>query len=181
MGFPGGAVVKNLLASQETQETDAHSIPGLGRSPELGNGNLLQYSWKYWSLESSVDRGACRLQSMGSQRVRHDWAPKHYMHIHVYCCWVAKSCLILWNPLDCSMPGFSVLHYLLEFAQTHVHWDGDAIQPSHLLLPPSPPALNLSQHHGLFQWVSSSHQVAKVLELQLQHQYECICRNTLFI
>ena len=67
-------------------------------------------------------------------------------------------------------PSFPVLHYLLEFAQTHVHWVSDAIQACHPLLPPSPPALNLSQHHGLFQCVSSSHQVAKVLELQLQHQ-----------
>ena len=73
----------------------------------------------------------------------------------------------LW-PMDCSTPGFPVLHYLLEFAQTHVHWVTDAIQPSHPLLPPSPPALHLSQHQGLFQWVSSSHQVAKVLEPQLQ-------------
>ena len=57
-----------------------------------------------------------------------------------------------------------------EFIQTHVHWVGDAIQPSHPLLSPSPPTFNLSQHQGLFKWVSSSHQVAKVLELQLQHQ-----------
>ena len=64
----------------------------------------------------------------------------------------------------------SVLHHLPEFAQTHVHQVGDAIQPSHSLSSPSPPALNLSQHQGLSQWVSSSHQVAKVLELQLQHQ-----------
>ena len=60
---------------------------------------------------------------------------------------------------------------LLEFTQTHVHWVGDAIQPSHLLLSPSPPAINLSQHQGLFQGVSSSHQVAKVLQFQLQHQF----------
>ena len=72
--------------------------------------------------------------------------------------------------MDCSTPGFPVLHYLPELAQTHVHWVGDAIQPSHPLLSPSPSALNLSQHQGLFQWVSSSHQVAEVLELQLQHQ-----------
>ena len=68
------------------------------------------------------------------------------------------------------MPGFPVLHYLLEFAQTHVHWIRDSIQPSPPLSPPSPPALNLSQHQGLFQWVGSSEQMAKVLELQLQHQ-----------
>ena len=63
-----------------------------------------------------------------------------------------------------------ILHYLLEFGQIHVHWVDDAIQSSHPLSPPSLPALNLSQHQGLFQWVSSSHQVAKGLELQLQHQ-----------
>ena len=72
--------------------------------------------------------------------------------------------------MDCSIPGSSVLDYLLEFTQTHVDWVSDAIQPSHPLLSPSPPALNLSQHQGLFQWVGSSHLVAKVLELQLQHQ-----------
>ena len=69
-----------------------------------------------------------------------------------------------------GLQGFPVLHHLLEFAQTHVHWVGDAIQPSHPLLLPSPPALNLSQHQSLFQWVSSLHQVAKGLEFQLQHQ-----------
>ena len=68
------------------------------------------------------------------------------------------------------MPGFPVHHQLLVLAQTHVHWVGDAIQPSHLLSSHSPPASNLSQHQGLFQWVSSSQQVAKVLELQFQHQ-----------
>ena len=62
-------------------------------------------------------------------------------------------------------------HQLPELTQTHVHWVGDAIQPSHPLLSLSPPALNLSQHQGLFQWVSSSHKVAKVLEFQLQHQF----------
>ena len=72
--------------------------------------------------------------------------------------------------MDCSIPGSSVLDYLLEFTQTHVHWVSDAIQPSHPLLSPSPPTLNLSQHQGLFQWVGSSHLVAKVVELQLQHQ-----------
>ena len=71
--------------------------------------------------------------------------------------------------MDCSMPGFPVRHHLLEFAQTH-HQVSDAIQPPHPLSSPSPPAFNLSQHQGLLQRVGSSHQVAKVLELQLQHQ-----------
>ena len=73
--------------------------------------------------------------------------------------------------MDCSMPGFPVHHQLQELAQTHIHWVGDAIQPSHPLLSPSPPALNLSQHQGLFKWVSSSYQVATVLEFQLQYQF----------
>ena len=83
---------------------------------------------------------------------------------------VAHSCLTLCNPMDCSMPGFPVHHQLLKLAQTHVHWVGDAFQPSHPLSSPSPPAFNLSHHQSLFKWVSSSHQVAKVLEFQLQHQ-----------
>ena len=72
--------------------------------------------------------------------------------------------------MDCSMPGSPVLHHLLELAETHVHQVGDAIQPSRPLSFPSPPAFSLSQHQGLFQGVNSSHQVAKVLEIQLQHQ-----------
>ena len=83
---------------------------------------------------------------------------------------VAQSCPTLCNLMNCSMPGLPVHHQLLESTQALVHWVGDAIQPSHPLSSPSPPALNLSQHQGLFKWVSSSHQVAKVLEFQLQHQ-----------
>ena len=81
------------------------------------------------------------------------------------CCSVTQSCLTLCDPMDCSMPGFHVLHYLLEFAQTHIHWVDDSIQPSHPLLFPSPPAINLSQHQGLFKWVGSSHQGAKASAL----------------
>ena len=76
----------------------------------------------------------------------------------------------LCDPMNHSTPGLPVHHQLLESTQTHVHWVSDAIQPSHPLSSPSPPALNLSQHQGRFQWVSSSHQVAKVLEFQLQNQ-----------
>ena len=79
--------------------------------------------------------------------------------------------------MDCIMPDLPVHHQLPELAQTHVHRVGDAIQPSHPLSSPSPPAFHLSQHQGLFQWVSSLHQVAKVLESQLQHQsFQWICR-----
>ena len=73
------------------------------------------------------------------------------------------------QPMDCSTSGLHVHHQFLEFTHTHVHWVGDAIQPFHPLSSPSPPTFNLSQHQGLFKWVSSSHQVAKVLEFQLQH------------
>ena len=83
---------------------------------------------------------------------------------------VAQLCPTLWDPMDCSMPGLPVHHQLPEFTQTHVHRVGDTIQASHPLSSTSSPAFTLSQHEGLFQWVSSSHQVAKVLELQLQHQ-----------
>ena len=94
---------------------------------------------------------------------------------------VTQSYLTLCNPMDWSTPGFAVLRQLLQLAQTQVLWVSDAIQPSHLLSFPSPPAFNLSQHQRLFQWVSSSHQVAKVLELQLQHpqwlRQERICQQ----
>ena len=84
---------------------------------------------------------------------------------------VAQSCLTLWNPMNHSTPGLPVHHQLAEFTQTHVHRVGDAIQPSHPLSSPSPPAPNPSKHQSLFQWVNSSpHEVAKVLEFQLQHQ-----------
>ena len=83
---------------------------------------------------------------------------------------VPQSCLTLYDPMDCSTAGFPVQHQLPELAQTHVHQVGDVIQPSYPLLFPAPPAFNLSQNQGLFHWVSSSHEVAKVLEFQLQHQ-----------
>ena len=83
---------------------------------------------------------------------------------------VAQSRLTLWDPMDCSTPGFPVHHQLPELVQTHAHQVGYAIQPFHPLSSPSPPVFNLSQHQGLFKRVTSSHQVAKVWELQFQHQ-----------
>ena len=79
---------------------------------------------------------------------------------------VAQSCLTLCDPMNPSTPGLPVHHQLPEFTQTHVHWVGDAIQPSHPLSSPFPPAPNPSQHQSLFQWVNSLHEVAKVLEFQ---------------
>ena len=87
---------------------------------------------------------------------------------------VAKSCLTLCDPIDCSTPGFPDLHHLLEFAQTHVHLVGDAIQTSHPLSSPSLPAFNLSQHQNLFQWVRSSYQIL----LSHKKKWNCaICRD----
>ena len=83
---------------------------------------------------------------------------------------VTQSCPTLWDPMNCRMPGLPVHHQLPEFTPTHVYRVGDAIQQSHPLLSPSPPAPSPSQHQGLFQWVNSSHKVAKILEFQLQHQ-----------
>ena len=82
---------------------------------------------------------------------------------------VAQSCSTLCDPMNHSTPGLPVPHQLSEFTQTHVHRVNDAIQPSHPLSSPSPPAPNPSQHQCLFQWVNSSHEVAKVLEFQLYH------------
>ena len=81
------------------------------------------------------------------------------------CCYSVKPCPALCDSMDCSMPGLSAPHHLLEFSQVHVHWIGDDIKPSHPLSPYSPSAFNLSQHKGLFQWVDCWHQVAKILQL----------------
>ena len=82
---------------------------------------------------------------------------------------VTQSCPTLCDPMNRSTPGLPVHHHLPEFTQTHIHWVGDAIQPSHTLSSPSPPAANPSQHQSLFQWVSSLYEVAKLLEFQLLH------------
>ena len=133
----------------------------------------------YWS---TVD-----LQCCISVRCTANWI--WYTHTHTYifiyifffffkdsfpirccCCLAAKPYPTLRSSGDCSAPGCPVLRCLQEFAQTHVQSVSGAIQSSHFLLPSFPPALNLSQHQGLFQWAGSFHQVAKVLKLQLQHQ-----------
>ena len=120
----------------------------------------------------------CLLWLLHCRQILYHWAMRE---AHVKCIYIGKglsvqfssvtqSCLTLCDPMNRSMPGFPVHHQLLEPIQTHVRWVSDAIQPSHPLLSHSPPVPNLSQHQGLFQWVNSSHEVAKVLEFQLQHQ-----------
>ena len=96
--------------------------------------------------------------------------PSCFSFISVQFSSITQSYPTLCEPMNRSTPGLPVHHHLLEFTQTHIHRVGDAIQPSHPLLSPSPPAPNPSQHQSLFQWVNSSHEVAKVLEFQLRHQ-----------
>ena len=93
---------------------------------------------------------------------------------------VTQSCLNICDPMNCSTPDLPVHHQLPEFTQTQVHRVGDAIQPSHPLSSPFPPAPNPSQPQSLFQWVNSSHEVAKILEFQLQHHsFQRTCRTDL--
>ena len=89
--------------------------------------------------------------------------------IHCCCCSVTQSCPTLCDPMDGSTPGLPVPHHLPEFAQVHLHCIGDAVQPSHPLMPSSHSTLNLSQHQGLFCWVNSLYQMTKILEFQFQH------------
>ena len=131
-GFRGSSAGKESACNTR----DPISIPGLGRSPGEGNGNPLQYS----CLENSMDRKAswatvCGIAKLLSDQIRS----------------VAQSCPTLCDPMNRSTPGLPVHHQLPEFTQTHVHRVSDAIQPSHPLSSPSPPAPNPSQHQGLFQ------------------------------
>lgn len=107
---------------------------------------------------------------VNSTRVQIDilWSSNHSFIFQ--CCSISKSCSTFCNPMDCGLPGSSVLHYL-RFTQIHVHSVCDANQSSHPLSLPSSPALHPSHHQCLFQWVSSWHQVAKVFEIQLQQQF----------
>ena len=163
LGFPGSSDGKESACNAG----DLGSIPGLGRFPwrregwpttvflpgeSCGQRSLTGYS--PWSCKESNPTEQLTLLFLSSVQLSS----------------VIQSCPTLCNPMDHSTPGFPVHYQHLELMKTHVHRVGDAIQPSHPLSSPSPPTFNLSQPQGLFQWVSSLHQVAKVLELQLQPQ-----------
>ena len=147
-------------------------MTGLGRSPGGGHGNLLRYSCleNLWTEKPGATfHGITKSQMQLKQLSTHGT----YTHVRwvssrdllynfvliVYCQFssVIQLCLTLWDTMDCSTSGFSVRHQLPELAQTHDHQVGDAMQPPHPLSSPFPPAFSLSQHQGLFQWVSSSH------------------------
>ena len=114
---------------------------------------------KYWSFCFSISPSSDYSELIS---FRMDW-----LDLYIQFSSVTQSCLTLCDPMNCSTPGLPVHHQLPEFTQIHVHWVGVAIQPSHPRSSPSPPASNPSQHQSLFQWVKSSHEVAKVLEFQL--------------
>ena len=125
----------------------------------------------YWEAWRAVIHGVTKSQTRLSKWTELNWdifektvnfyrelSSGEALHRRKLCCYsVTKSCLTLCSPMDCSTSGVPVFHCLLEFAQTHVHWVSDAIQASHPLSTSSPPAFNLSQHQGLFQWVGSSY------------------------
>ena len=150
---------------------------------------LSKYSWKPWTLycETKVKalEGKEKMKLETNILLLKAWYSSefpgfsfrllppsldHHTFSSVQFSSVARLCPTLCDPMSRSTPGLPVHHQLLESTQTHVHQVGDAIQSSHPLSSPSPPASNPSQHQGLFQWVNSSHEVAKVLEFQLQHQ-----------
>ena len=125
----------------------------------------------FW-LQKFLPYGHFRILQLLSSKLlmelpfKKDLSPQHHQmvddhHNSVHFSSVTQSCLTLCDPMDCSTPGLPVYYQLPEFTQTHVHWVSDTIQPSHPLSSPSPPAFNLFQHQGLFQWVSSSHQMDK--------------------
>ena len=133
---------------------------------EIAGDTQLSYS----SIVVAKSRQSHKAACVTILSVMSNWCDSIFLLPSVQFSSVTQLCLTLCDPMNCSMPGCPVHHQLLEFTQSHVHRVGDAIQPSHPLSSPSAPAPNPSQHQGLFQWVNSSQEMAKVLEFQLQHQ-----------
>ena len=164
-------MVKNLPAMQETW------VRSLGQDP-LEKGMATHSSILAWRIPW-IEEPDRLYSSWGHKESGHNWATNR--HIRIISSGQSLSRIWLCHPTDCSTPGFPVHHQLLKLPEAHVHRISDDIQPPHPLLSPSPAAFNPSQHQGLFQWVSSLHQVARVLEFQLQHQsFQWIFRTDFF-
>ena len=151
--------------------TESHKLRAPRTRVHQGISLLFLYqSWLmtqsiYWKVRYSYKMKLYVWNNQFKQISKKPWSEQ--ISLQSYISSVAQSCPTLCNPMNRSTPGLPVHHQLPESTQTHVHWVGDAIQPSHPLSSPSPPALNPSQHQGLFQWVNSLPEVAKVLEFQL--------------
>ena len=154
--FPPGSWVSFLMFTQEWHPNPLYVLPLSSAATKTKS--------RDFSDGPMVRTPAANARGMGSSLVRE--LRSHMLQFSS----VAQSYLSLCKPKECSMPGLPVHHQLPEVTQTHIHQVSDAIQPSHPLSSPSPPTFNLFQHQGLFKWVTSSHQVAEVLEFQLQHQ-----------
>ena len=154
---------KGLYYHSRQRELYGYMLP-LPTKSHAGTSHTV-YSWHSWE-KASLENPSILKGLPGT-------LPPHFPHMGILSLLSSVQSLsrvwLFGTPKDCSKPGFPVHHKLPELTQTHVQWVSDAIQSSHPLLSPSP-MLNLSQHWGLFQWLSYSHQVAKVLEFQLQHQ-----------
>ena len=151
------------LSKQDTRYTIHWEGAALESWSGGKNTNWIQIQFGYFGLWDTQPIQIYRLKRMLSS-CQYDNTYEHQFSS------VAQSCLTLCDPMDCSTTDFPVHQQLLELTQTHVHWVCDAIQSSHPLSSPSSPVFNLFQHQGLSQWVSSLHQVARVLQFQLQHQ-----------
>ena len=155
-----------IHTSQKVQATQASSINRRKLSTDSWTNKMpYTHTMEYYSVLQRKNCDTC-------YNMDKHWGyyTKWKKPLYVQFSSVAQLCPTLCNTMDCSTPGFPVQNQLPEFTQAHVLWVSDAIQPSHPLSFPSPLTFNLSQHQGLFQWVSSSHEVAKVLEFQPQHQ-----------
>ena len=155
--------------------THVPSLLNLPPHPDpLGYINMYAWSRERWHWRSYLQgskRCKQRMDFRHSEGSRGcDGVREEHWNTHIHFSAVAQLCPALCDPMDCSMPGLPIHHQPGEFTQTHVPWVDDAIQPSHPLSSPSSPAFNLFKHQDLFQWVTSSHEVVKVLEFQLQHQ-----------
>ena len=151
----------------EKSDVEAQSYSD-GLCTEDDTGRPQELEQEYWGQSIFSQWSDCHRTKSGNTKSDEN-VDKELPNPAVQFSSVAQSCPTFFDPMDCSTPGLPVHYQLPEFTQIHVHWVGDAIQPSHPLSSPSPPALNLSQHQGFLKWVSSSHEVAKVLKFQLQH------------